>query len=41
MFRPSILDNITNWRVFNDDGDILSFLTPEESYSDQIIDLLL
>ena len=38
MFHPSILDNITNCHVLNDDNDILSFLTSEGSYSDQIID---
>ena len=38
IFRPSILNNINNWRVFNDDEDILRFLTSEKSYDDQIID---
>ena len=38
IFIPSILDNITNWRVFNDDADIVNFLTSEGSYSNQIID---
>jgi len=38
IFGPSILDNITNWLVFNDDEDILNFLTSEKSYDDQIID---
>lgn len=38
IFRPSIPENITNWRVFNDYEDILSFLTSEKSYYDQIID---
>ena len=38
IFRPSIPDNITNWRVFNNDPDIISFLTSEGSYDDQIID---
>ena len=33
IFKPSIPDNITNWRVFNDDPDIVSFLTSEGSYS--------
>ena len=27
LFRPSIPDNITNWWVFNDDSQIISFLT--------------
>ena len=38
IFRPSIPDNITNWRIFNDDPDIVSFLTSEGSYNNQIID---
>ena len=38
IFRPSIPDNITNWRVFNNDPDIISFLTSEGSYDDQIVD---
>ena len=38
IFRPSIPDNITNWRIFNDDPDIVSFLTSEGSYTNQIID---
>ena len=38
IFRPYIPDNITNWRAFNNDEDILDFLTSEESYLDQVID---
>ena len=38
IFRPSIPNNITNWRIFNDDPDIVSFLTSEGSYTNQIID---
>lgn len=38
IFRPSIPDNITNWRIFNDDPDIGSFLTFEGSYTNQIVD---
>ena len=38
IFRPSIPDNITNWRIFNDNPDIVSFLTSEGSYTNQIID---
>ena len=26
LFRPSVPDNITNWRVFDDDQQIISFL---------------
>lgn len=38
IFRPSIPDNVTNWRVFNHDEDILNFLTSEGSYDEHIID---
>ena len=38
LFRPSIPDNVTNWRVFNHDEDILQFLTSKKSYDDQIIE---
>eukprot|EP00253_Pinus_taeda_P004312 PITA_04312 len=38
IFRPSIPDNVTNWRVFNHDQEILHFLTSDKSYDDQIID---
>eukprot|EP00253_Pinus_taeda_P034960 PITA_34960 len=38
LFRPSIPDNVTNWRVFNHDEDILQFLTFEKSYDNQIIE---
>ena len=38
VFRPSIPDNVKNWRVFNNDADIIDFLTSEGSYEEQIID---
>ena len=38
LFRPSIPDNVTNWRVFNHDEDILQFLTSKKSYDNQIIE---
>lgn len=38
IFRPSIPDNVTNWSIFNDDRDIVSFLTSDGSYTNQIID---
>ena len=38
LFRPSIPDNIINWRIFNDNPDIVSFLTSKGSYTNQIID---
>ena len=31
IFRPSIPDNVTNWRVFNHDEDILNFVTSDKS----------
>jgi len=34
----SIPDNVTNWRVFNNDADIINFLTSEGSYEEQVID---
>lgn len=37
-FRSSIPNNITNWRVFNNDADIVNFLTSEGSYEEQIIE---
>jgi hypothetical protein len=30
IFRPSIPDNVTNWRVFNDDEDIINFSLQRE-----------
>jgi len=38
IFRPSIPDNVTNCLIFNNDYDIVNFLTSEGSYNDQIID---
>ena len=38
IFRPSILDNITNSHIFNIDREIITFLTYEGFYVDQIID---
>jgi hypothetical protein len=38
LFRPSILDNITNWRVFNDDQHIINFLNMEDTFHDVVID---
>ena len=32
IFRPYIPDNVTNWRVSNDNKDVLTFLTLEGSY---------
>jgi ribonuclease HI len=38
LFRPSIPDNITNWRVFDDDQQIISFLHMEETFQGTVID---
>jgi hypothetical protein len=38
MFRPSILDNITNWRVFDDDQQIINFMHMEDTFQDVVID---
>jgi hypothetical protein len=38
MFRPSILDNITNWRVFDSDAQIINFLTSSDTFQDAVID---
>jgi hypothetical protein len=32
LFRPSILDNITNWRVFDDDQHIINFFHMEDTF---------
>jgi hypothetical protein len=32
LFRPSVPDNITNWRVFDDDQQIISFLHMEDTF---------
>jgi ribonuclease HI len=37
LFRPSVPDNITNWRVFNDDQQIISFLHMEETFQGAVI----
>jgi ribonuclease HI len=38
LFRPSIPDNITNWRVFDDDQQIINFLHMEETFQGAMID---
>ena len=32
IFRPSVPDNVTNLRVFDDDEQIIDFFTNEESF---------
>ena len=36
--RPSILDNVENWQVFEDDKDILNFMLSEDKYHGQEMD---
>ena len=38
IFRPSVTDNITNLRMFDDDEQIIDFLTNKESFKESIID---
>ena len=38
IYRPSVLDNVTNWRVFNNDEQIINFLTMEDTFKDSMID---
>jgi ribonuclease HI len=38
LFRPSIPDNITSWRVFDNDQKIINFLHMEETFQGVVID---
>jgi ribonuclease HI len=38
LFRPSVPDNITNWRVFDGDQQIINFLHMEETFQSTVID---
>jgi ribonuclease HI len=38
LFRPSIPNNITSWRVFEDDQQIINFLHMEETFQGAVID---
>ena len=38
IFRSSIPDNIFNWRVFDNDTQVLNFLTNEDIFKDSAID---
>ena len=38
IFKSSVPDNVTNLRVFDDDQQILEFLTNEETFKDAVID---
>jgi hypothetical protein len=38
LFRPLVPDNVTNWRVFDDDQQIINFLHLEGNFKDSIIE---
>ena len=38
IYRLSILDNIMNWRVFEDDEQIINFLHSEDTFKGLVID---
>ena len=38
IFRPSIADNITNLRVFDDDKNIIDFMTNDKVFKESMID---
>ena len=38
IYRLSILDNITNWRVFENDEQIINFLHLEDTFKRSVID---
>jgi hypothetical protein len=38
LYRPSIPNNVTNWRVFDDEHQLISFLHVEGNFKNSIID---
>ena len=38
IYKAPILDNITNWRVFEDDEQIIKFLHLEDTFKGSILD---
>ena len=38
IYRPSILDNITNLRIFEDDKQIIKFLHSDDTFKGSMID---
>lgn len=34
---PSVPNNVNNWRVFNDDEQIINFLTMEDAFKGSVI----
>ena len=38
MYMASILENVTNWKVFDDDQKILDFLSAQDTFQGMEID---
>ena len=38
MYKPAIPDNVTNWKVFDDDHQILNFLSAQNTFEGMDID---
>jgi hypothetical protein len=38
LYMPSIPNNITNWRVFDDDQHLINFFHLKDTFKDSIID---
>ena len=38
MYMPSISDNVMNWKVFDDDQQILKFLSSQDTFQGMAID---
>ena len=38
MYRPSIPDNVMNLKVFDDDQQVLYFLSPQDTFEGMAID---
>ena len=39
IYRSSILDNITNWRIFDDEKQIIDLLQLEDTFRGLVIDV--
>ena len=38
IYKPSIADNVTNWKVFDDDQQIIDFLSAQNTFEGMAID---
>ena len=38
LFRPYIPDNIANWRVFDNDEQLIDFLNLKDTFKDAVIE---